>query len=195
MVKREAAAAFALLALIAPASAQLLMPTPAANVAAPSQAVQTAATEKPSTPKTFGDWQLRCQTLGTPPKTQVNCEIVQSVLIKDQTTPFAQIAFGKPAPDAPLLVTVVVPINVQFPSAVRIAVSETDPEPSELAWRHCVPAGCFANLPVKEETLKRWKNLATTGRIGFKSAAGQDVILPISFKGLAQALEELAKQH
>jgi len=143
----------------------------------------------------FGDWRLRCQTTGAAPQTRRSCEILQAVMSKSQATPFAQIAFGKPSPSEPLLVTVVVPPDVVFPSEVRIAADEKDAHPAILGWRRCVAAGCFANLGPKPDLLKRWRGLQSAGRVSFKNGAGQEVVMPISFRGLADALDALDKQR
>lgn len=160
----------------------------------PAPAAPPKATQPEAKPVMYGDWQLRCQAASATPPAPRSCEITQAIMLKDQSAPFAQIAFGRPTPSDPLLVTVVVPLNVSFPSTVRIATGEADPLPVELVWRRCTPGGCFANIALKDDLLKRWRALDTAGRVVFKSAGGQDVQMPISFRGLAQALDALAKQ-
>lgn len=175
-------------------SAEQLYGRQFAQAGKPTAATKPAQPDANAKPATYGDWQLRCQAASATPPAPRICEITQAVMLKDQTAPFAQIAFGRPTPSEPIFVTVVVPLNVSFPSSVRIATGDADPLPAELAWRRCTPGGCFANLALKDELLKRWRALETTGRVVFKSAGGQDVQIPISFRGLAQALDALAKQ-
>jgi invasion protein IalB len=141
----------------------------------------------------YGDWQLHCSA---PPqqKAQRSCEAVQAIFAKNQAQPVAQIAFGKPTPTEPLLITIMLPVNIGFPGAPRLMTADNDAHPVDLAWRRCVPIGCFANFVVTDEILKRWKALNSSGKITFKNAGGQDVAIPISFKGLAQAVDALAKQ-
>ena len=159
--------------------------TPAEKAAPKEPSAQTSSVP-------FGDWMLRCST--TPaPQSRRSCEIVQNVMVQNQTAPFAMVAFGKPTPEDSLHVTVVVPVNVTFPSSVHVALDEKDPQPVELSWSRCIPAGCFATAVPKEEGLKKWRTAAGPGRVTFKSASGQDVAMPISFKGLPQALDALAK--
>ena len=143
---------------------------------------------------TFGDWTLRCQTAAAP-QARRSCEVIQNVMIQNQSAPFALVAFGKPTPEEGLHVTVVVPVNVTFPSAVRVATDEKDPQPAELGWTRCLPAGCFATAVPKEEALKKWRAASGPARVTFKSASGQDVAMQISFRGLAQALDALAKER
>ncbi len=143
----------------------------------------------------YGDWTLHCQSVGTAPQARKICEVVQTINLKDQSAPFSQIAIGKPAPNESSMVTVVVPINVSFPSAVQIATNEKDAAPLELTWKRCIPGGCFASVVLKDDVIKKWRSLnEASGRVGFKNALSQEVIMPMSFKGLSQGLDALAKE-
>ena len=158
-------------------------------------------TVKPSAPDTgadmttatFGDWLLRCRQTeaGKPGK---SCEVVQTVMVQGQNAPFAQLAFGRLAPADPLFFTAVVPTNVAFPSALKVALDEKDTQPVEVAWTRCLPGGCFASLAVPAEVLTRWRTRDEGGRITFKNGAGQDMGVAISFRGLGRALDALAKE-
>lgn len=150
--------------------------------------------EAQNTAATFGDWQLRCSQVGQGAQAQKTCEVVQSVVLKGQSAPFAQFAIGRPKPGEPTHVTAVVPINVSFPSNIRLAEDDKGAQPLELAYTRCMPAGCFATAALKDETLKKWRGLSQMGQAKFKNAAGQDVQMPLSFRGLAQALDALAKE-
>lgn len=75
---------------------------------------------------------------------------------------------------------------------MKIGVDEKDKAPLDVAWARCLPMGCFANLPLKNETQKKWGALETQGRVVFKGGNGQDIVMPISFKGLKNALEAMA---
>lgn len=171
-----------------------------AQIAPLHSETKAPAAQPPSDPNfknaSYGDWTFHCQTVGSGQQARKSCEVVQTVNIKDQTAPFAQIALGKPAADDPMMVTVVVPINVSFPSAVTITPSDDkELKAIELGWRRCMPSGCFASIPLKGETLKQWRSLKeASGKVRFKNAAGQDVIMPMSFKGLSSALDALAKE-
>ncbi len=54
--------------------------------------------------------------------------------------------------------------------------------------------GCFANATLKDAAQKKWAALESQGRVGFKAGNGQDIVMPISFKGLKSALEALAQE-
>ncbi len=142
----------------------------------------------------YGDWSLHCPQTGTAPQSGGGCEIFQNVMLQNQSAPFAQFAFGKPAQEGKLHLTVVVPINISFPSTVHVALDEKDPQPLQLAWTRCLPAGCFATAVVKDDALQKWRAAATPGRVSFNSSSEQEVVMPISFRGLAQALDALGKE-
>jgi invasion protein IalB len=186
---RLAIAIFFLIVQLSGAAAQ----TSEKNANKPAPPAKNAVVDQNAKTPTYGDWQIHCST-PTQPKAQRSCEAVQQVFAKNQAQPFAQIAFGKPASNEPLLVTVVLPVNVVFSNNVKIFNAENDAHPADLSWRRCVPVGCFANFALNEETLKRWKASDTSGKITFKNAAGQEIAIPISFKGLGQALDAMAKQ-
>jgi invasion protein IalB len=140
----------------------------------------------------FGDWSLVCRKADA--QAAQICEIVQSFTLNGQKAPFAQIAIGKPKSDMPLQLTVVVPNNVTFPSSVKIGVDEKDKTPLDVVWARCLPMGCFANVALKEDTQRKWGSLEAQGRLVFKAGNGQDIVMPISFKGLKSALEALAQE-
>src|SRR5262245_2990638 len=79
----------------APASPQTAQPAQPPATAAP------AASEPQATTASFGDWVLRCQRVGTGSEARRSCEMVQSVMLKGQKAPVAQLAFGKATPTGP----------------------------------------------------------------------------------------------
>ncbi len=193
MLKFVSLSACIALATVAPAVAQ-----GSKGSAPPANAAASVDVGADLMTATYGDWQLRCRNAipaaaGRPaiPRT---CEVTQSVIIQGQSQPFAQLAFGKPSASEPLFFTTVLPINVAFPSAVRVATDEKDTQPVDLAWTRCMPGGCFASIAIKDDVLKRWRAKEDAGRFTFKNSAGQDVTMPFSFRGLARALDALSKE-
>jgi len=168
------------------------------QTAQPAQAPAPAAQadgEPQATTASFGDWVLRCQRTGTGSEARRNCEMIQSVMLKGQQSPVAQLAIGKPAPTQPMHVTAALPHNISFPSAVRVAIDEKDPQAFDIPWVRCLPAACYATAVLKDDLLKRWRAQTGAGRMMIKDAAGRDVNLPLSFNGLAPGLDALAKEH
>ena len=165
-----------------PVQAQLKPNTPPPVSADPS--VTTAV---------FGDWTLRCEK-PAPDKSQRICEAVQTVQLQNQPAPIAQIAFGRSSSSDPVRLVVLLPVNVLFPSSVKIGVGDKDPESLDLVWRRCLPLGCFAENTTPDAAIRRWRSETAQGRISYKDAAGRDMTLPLSFRGMAQALDALARQ-
>lgn len=169
-------------------------PAPAAN--APAAAAPAAAqvpAEPRSTSAVFGDWMMVCQrTEGTtPPKV---CEATHSVQIQGQPGPVLQVAIAKGAKPNERKVTIVVPTNISITTAPRLSAQDKDPQPLQLAWATCVPGGCFANATLADDAVKRMRDNASPGSVSVTDAGGRNVVIQVSYRGLAQALDALAKE-
>jgi invasion protein IalB len=159
-----------------------------------SAAGKPVGAEPQSTSATFGDWVMRCNRMEVAEQTQRVCEVAQTIIIQGQQAPVAELAIGRIKKADPLRVTVVLPVNVAFPSAPQVYSDATSTDALELAWKRCLPRGCFADAIPKEEIFRRWRAAKTTGRIETKDAFGRNVVVTISFRGLAQALDALNKE-
>ncbi len=183
----------AVAATVAAVSPVALAQTPAANAPAAPNNGPAPAQSNVTRNAQFGDWSLVCRKADA--QAAQTCELVQSFTLNGQKAPFAQIAIGRPKPGMPQQLTVVVPNNVSFPSSVKIGVDEKDKAPLDIAWARCLPMGCFANAALKDDIQKKWGALETQGRVVFKAGNGQDIVMPISFKGLKSAIEALAQER
>ncbi|KRD96354.1 invasion protein [Bosea sp. Root381] len=181
----------------AAATAQAPAPKPG-NTLATAPAATPAAVQVPAEPSvttaSFGDWTLRCQRLDSAKAPRV-CEVALVLQAQGQQTPIAQIAIGRMAAADPLRITAVMPVSVTFPSSVQIAIGDKDPKPLDLPWRRCIASGCFADAQPGEDMLKQWRKAGDAGRIVFRDAAGRDLTLPLSTRGLDPALDALAKER
>ena len=143
---------------------------------------------------TYGNWIVRCQSATVEQQKSRSCEMVQTFVANGQSAPFAQVAIGRLSPNDKLFITLVVPVNVSLTSAPRISVDEKDAFAIDAPWTRCLPSGCFASVALSDEQIKRWRALNQTGRVVIKNAAGQDVVLPLSFLGFAQAIDGYNKE-
>jgi invasion protein IalB len=137
---------------------------------------------------------MRCRRIDNTPGSATSCEVAQTLQVQGQG-PIAEIAFGSPPgkdASAGMRVVVVLPNNVTLAGPVLMSIDEKD-KPVELTYRRCLPAGCFADTDAKDEILARWRTQAGRGRLAFKDGANRDITLPFSFRGLAQALDAMAK--
>ncbi len=187
--------------LLISAAAAAQAPAPKQGNAAPAAttpAAPPAAAQVPAEPSvttaSFGDWTLRCQRLDATKPGRV-CEVALVLQAQGQQAPIAQIAIGRIASADPLRITAVMPVSVTFPSSVQIVIGEKDAKPLDLPWRRCIPTGCFADAAPGDDMLKQWRKASEAGRIQFKDAAGRDLALPLSTRGLDPALDALAKER
>jgi invasion protein IalB len=182
-----AALGFATALACLPAAAQTNAKPEAAKPPAPVSA------DPQSTTAAYGDWVVRCQRIGDGAAAQRICEAAETIQTQGAQAPIAQIAIGRLAPTDPLRLTLVLPPNIGFPSAPRMDVDDKDAHAVDLNWRRCLPGGCFADAEAKDDLLQFWRKQTGQGSIRFKDGAGRDIVAPFSFRGLAQALDALAK--
>lgn len=165
-----------------------------------AQAADTTATppigaEPQNTSATYGDWILRCSRTGEGDKAVRVCEVALpfQIQVHGQEAPFGQLAFGRVNAKDPLHITFIMSPNVAFPSDVKMMTDDKDMQPIVLTWSICVPSLCRADGEFKDDQVKRWKALTAGGQLIFKQSSGQATPIPVSVRGLPQALEALAK--
>ena len=158
---------------------------PAKAVAAPSPVAATPA----RTTASFADWTLRCDQPEGGPRT---CEVAQAIGVQAQPNPIAQLAIGRAVRGQPLQLTLLLPVNVSFTR--RPGLKSGNDAPIDLNLSRCVPVGCFASTTITDEALRLLATRAEPGTISFKDAADRDVTLPLSLRGLTQALDAMAKE-
>jgi invasion protein IalB len=160
----------------------------------PAAAPSPVDTEPQFTSSGFGDWVLRCRRLGEGPKAQRACEVAQTIQVQGQQAPVAQVTFARARRGDPLGVTILLPVNITFASPPRIFPEGKATESVELGWRRCTSGGCVADAVIKDDGLKRWREATGVGQIEAKDAAGRDISVGMSFRGLAPALDALNKE-
>lgn len=177
------------------AGAAIVVSLTACPVAAQAPAPAPAVAAVPDrTTASFADWTLRCERPGQIANAPRVCEVAQSINVQGQQQPIAQIAIGRIQRTDPLRFTIVLPNNVLLTLVPKFATEETGGQLVDTVWQRCLPGGCVADTVLKDDVLKRLKARTDPGRIEFKDAVGRDVKLPFSTRGLAQALDALAKE-
>jgi invasion protein IalB len=109
--------------LAQPAPAKPTAPISHAEAARPDQ----IGAEPEATTATYGDWIVRCQRTAAESGTQRLCDVGQIVLA--QQNPILQLSIGPPTPKGPIKLTIVVPVNVSFPSVARALAASFRPLP------------------------------------------------------------------
>ena len=92
-----------------------------------------------------------------------------------------------------LRLVVVLPNNITIATEPKVANGEKGGNEVKLAWLRYVPGGCFAEAALADDVVKAWRSSTESGRIAFRDGIGRDIALPVSFRGLAPALDALTK--
>lgn len=153
------------------------------------------ATAQQATTATYDDWVLQCQTepATLPQPAQRACDMVQVTQVRGGTTPFSRVAILHTVKGQPIKLVVQLPVNVSLRTEVRVQASDADPG-IVAPFDRCLPGGCFADFEIKDDIIKKFRAAgAKPGKVTFKAANGQDVAIPLSFKGFAQAFDALSK--
>ena len=183
--------------MVAPGTAFAQTPAPVPRPAA-------SADEPSETTATFGTWVLHCVELRAAPASQNavstkppvrSCEIVQTITVGAQNTPFARLAFGyPPGKDANLLVTAALPVDIALPGFAHVSGNAKQGKAEkggiDLAWSRCAAGACFANAVVNPSLLKTIQQ-EKSGQLRFQNARGQTVAIPLSWNGFGKALAAL----
>jgi invasion protein IalB len=172
-------------ALIGVFSAALAQQSPPLPTATPSPSI---VSEPQTVTATYGDWTLRCDRVGG----QRVCQVSQAIVVASRGT-VAQLTFTKPAGKAATTVTALLPPNVSFIANARLVAGANDANLANLIWRKCLPGSCVADAEVSDDPIRQWREQAPAGKLVYVNASEQIVTMGISFKGLAQALDEYAK--
>ena len=177
--------------LIATMALGLVVATAAETPKAPA-APAAVSGEPGTTTASFGDWVETCQRLPDGSKPLRICEVAEIIQVQGQQGPLAKIAIGRLSVDRPFNITAVLPTSVSFPSVVHLDAKDLG---QELSWTRCTPGGCFAAAVLTDDNLKAWRSASETGKLTFQDASGRAIGIPISFRGLSQAMDALAKEQ
>lgn len=93
----------------------------------------------------------------------------------------------------PVRLELQVPVNISLAANVRIQTSDSDPDVAG-PFARCLPAGCFADLDLRDDVIKKFRAANENGKMTFRSAAGQHVSIPVSFKDFGAAFDALVKE-
>jgi invasion protein IalB len=164
-----------------------------------SAQVHAPAAPPDEAPQTFGDWVLHCGSSAG----ERACEVTATVKLPGETAPIARLAFGRPVQpkgkaqakdkDRPTRLVVLVPVNVSIAPGVDLAPDAAKPH-LNIPFKSCIPAACFAEVELSDDQMQIFRNESQPGQLVFTDTAGKPVPVEISFNGLDQALDALAKR-
>jgi invasion protein IalB len=164
------------------------------TVAQQQERQASLGTSPQRTTATYDDWVVQCETAeGTPPHKR--CEMTQTtqLTIQGRRQPFSRAAIVRPAKDRIGILVIQLPVNVSIAANVRIQIADNDTGIST-PFARCVPSGCFAELELKEETLKKFRAASAAGKISFADAGSRNLSVPLSFNGFGKAYDALLRE-
>lgn len=167
----------------------------AESVVAPTAAASPLVGSEPEvTTASFGDWIERCTVLRSGADSLRLCEVSQTIQVEGQSSPIAQVAVGRLKKSDPLRLTLVLPVNVAFPSTPKISIEGKDAASVSASWTKCVGGGCFAAASLSDEAISAWRNAQGSGQIESTNSLNQSFKLAMSFRGFSQALDALNRE-
>jgi invasion protein IalB len=158
--------------------------------------VPAVSTNPEITTATFGSWTLRCQASKDNAASR-QCEIVQVIQAQGQTqgqnTTLAQYGLTQMEKGDQWRFVALLPVNIQFPSSGRLATGAKPPITVELAWQRCIAIGCAAASNLAPDMVAALRNAGEPGTVTYLDAAGRNIVLPVEFRGLSQAMDAFGK--
>ncbi|WP_166795984.1 invasion associated locus B family protein [Methylocella tundrae] len=88
---------------------------------------------------------------------------------------------------------ILVPVNVTIAPGVEVVADAAKPH-LNIPFKTCIQAACFAQLELTAEQMQAFRGQTKPGQITFTDPSGKPVPVELSFKGLDQALDALAKR-
>jgi len=182
----------------APAAKPSVVPAPVQAAPAPAAQPAQIPAEPTVTSAAYGAWTLRCVRSPSGDQTIKTCEVLLEARVEGQARPAAILAVGRLPNETDLRVTALTPNNISIPGAIRVAIAGAAADAEETAvvtlrWSRCLESGCFADNKPGADALKAWR-AGSAGRLTFMDAAGRLIAVPLSWVGLDQALNALAKE-
>ena len=133
--------------------------------------------------ETYQDWSLACegapQTICTvsQQQTQQNGQRVMAIELKRNA-------------DGTLAGNLILPFGLALDAGVVLQIDDAAPQ-KPLRFSTCLPAGCLVSLSFDAKAVAVVKTSASL-KVRVQSMDAKEVVLPISLKGLAAAIDRLA---
>jgi invasion protein IalB len=141
---------------------------------------------------TYDDWMISCVTQAEK-DSKKTCEVVQLQGVQGQPNAVFQITISRPDPGKNFKIFFQVPANVWLDTGIKLVTEEGKESVLPSTFRWCIPARCLADAELTEPFLKKLRDQPKPGLVVYKDAAQHDVSIPVSFKGLPQALDAMVK--
>jgi invasion protein IalB len=136
--------------------------------------------------KSFGDWQLRCETPAGAKAEQ--CALVQNVAAEDRPNITLLVIMLKTADAKSRLLRVVAPLGVLLPAGLGLKIDQTDV--GRAGFVRCLTTGCVAEVVLEDNLLGQLKGGKTATFIVFQTPE-EGVGIPVSLEGFAPGFDSL----
>jgi invasion protein IalB len=136
--------------------------------------------------KSFGDWQLRCETPAGAKAEQ--CALVQNVAAEDRPNITLLVIMLKTADAKSRLLRVVAPLGVLLPAGLGLKIDQTDV--GRAGFVRCLTTGCVAEVVLEDNLLGQLKSGKTATFIVFQTPE-EGVGIPVSLEGFAPGFDSL----
>ena len=169
--------------------------TPSATPAPAPGMISSPNPTPDHTTATFDDWTLRCdRRLDITPSRRI-CELGLMVQKPGESGVQAQMAIGRVSRGEPLRFTAVLPPNVGLKTRPRLVVEGQEGASADLSWTRCIAGGCFADAELSTAALAILRSRTEPGRLNYRDGTERESTISISFRGLAAALDALAREE
>jgi invasion protein IalB len=142
------------------------------------------------TSATYDDWTLSCVMAGN----KKSCAIIQSQTIQGQAVPVSQVSISRSANGDPSKIFFQVPSNVWLPTGVALITGQTEADWFAANFVMCAATRCVAAATLTDAQIKSLRSQRTAGKFVYQNTSQANISIPISFKGLGDALDALQKE-
>jgi invasion protein IalB len=143
------------------------------------------------TATSYGDWLVVCQPFDNGSK---RCDLEQALTAPgaplDTVIPIGIVRGTNPEP---LKITIDLPVGTWLPSGAKIIAGDNTTLVSA-TYKFCNQYNCFADSELFDADIKSLRIQRDPGKLVYKSLAGGDISVPVSFNGFNEALDVVQKQ-
>jgi invasion protein IalB len=132
------------------------------------------------------DWQIRCET-PQGAKTE-QCALMQSVTAEDRANVGLTVIVLKTADQKSRLMRVLAPLGVLLPSGLGLKIDNADI--GRAGFVRCLPNGCFAEVVMDDELIKKLRNGKSATFIIFQTPE-EGIGFPMSLNGFGEGYDKL----
>ncbi len=136
--------------------------------------------------QTYGDWQLRCDTL--PGAKAEQCALTQAVAAADKEYVGLSVFVLKTADKKARILRVLAPLGVLLPYGLGLRVDNEDM--GRAAFVRCLPNGCMAEVTLDDKLADKLRK-GKEALFAIFETPEEGIGIPVSLKGFSQGMDAL----